>query len=294
MVDLALEDINVLDFSQGISGPYCTKLFSDLGARIIKVERPDGGDITRSMGPFPEDNPHIEKSGTFLALNSNKFGITLNLRAEAARKIALQLIEWADIIVESFRPGVMERFSLDWPQVRHLKPQLVYTSISNFGQFGPYRDYRASEIIAYAMGGEMYSTGLDGLEPLKLGGTVSLFQSGSIAAIATLGALFASRDQNIGQQVDISIMETLIANQDRRAPGLLAYQYTGEIATRIPPGSTAYPMGIYECKDGYFELMAGLVRFQGAVHMLGDPDWLQDPKWHTPTSQSDPVLKEEF
>ena len=140
----------------------------------------------------------------------------------------------------------------------------------------------------------MYSTGLDGLEPLKLGGTVSLFQAGSIAAIATLGALFVSRDQNVGQQVDISIMEALIANQDRRAPGLLAYQYTGEVTTRLPHGSTAYPMGIYQCKDGYFELMAGLVRFQGAVRMLGNPDWLQDPKWHTTTAQSDPDLKEEF
>jgi len=294
MVDLALEGINVLDFSQGISGPYCTKLMSDLGARIIKVERPDGGDVSRRMGPFLEDNPHLEKSGSFLALNSNKLGITLNLRTETARKIARQLIVWSDIIVESFPPGVMESFSLDWVHAQQLKPELVYTSISNFGQSGPYRNYRSSEIIAYAMGGEMYSTGLEGLEPLKLGGTVSLFQAGSIAAIATLGALFVSRDQNVGQQVDISIMEALIANQDRRAPGLLAYQYTGEVTTRLPHGSTAYPMGIYQCKDGYFELMAGLVRFQGAVRMLGNPDWLKDPKWHTATAQSDPDLKEEF
>ena len=294
MADLALEDVKLLDFTQGITGPYCTKQMSDLGADVIKVERPDGGDLARRLGPFPEDEPHHEKSGLFLALNTNKRGITLSLKSEAGRKVARQLLEWADVVVVGFRPGAMESAGLDWPRVREIKPEIVYTSISNFGQTGPYRDYLTSEIILYAMGGEMYSTGLDFREPIKLGGTVSLFQAGSIAAMATLGALYAAREQGIGQQVDVSLMEALMANQDRRAPGLVAYQYTGEVTSRLPLGAMAYPRGIYPCKDGHFEFMAGLVRFPGAVGMMGNPDWLQDPKWYTPTAQSDPELKEEF
>ncbi|GBD11389.1 Succinyl-CoA:(R)-benzylsuccinate CoA-transferase subunit BbsE [bacterium HR23] len=294
MPDMALSDLKVLDFTQAIAGPYCTKLLADFGADVIKVERPDGGDPSRRWGPFPNDDPHPEKSGLFLLLNTNKRSITLNLKTEAGKKIARQLVEWADIVVESFRPGTMAKFGLDYPTLHALKPTLVYTSISNFGQTGPYRDYLASEIIIYGMGGELYSTGLDFREPVKMYGTVCQFLAGNIAAVATMGAVFVARLQSIGQQVDISLMETQLGNQDRRMPALVAYQYTGEVSGRIPLGQAGYPIGIYPCKDGYFEIMSGLGRFRQAAEMLGNPDWLQDPKWYTPTAQQDPALKEEF
>ncbi|MBI4234308.1 MAG: CoA transferase [Chloroflexi bacterium] len=294
MPDLALADVKVLDFTHYVSGPYCTKLLADYGADVIKVERWDGGDPSRRLGPFPSDEPHYERSGLFLVLNTNKRGITLNLKTEAGKKLARQLVDWADLVVESYRPGTMAGFGLDYPSLTARKPGLVYTSLSNFGQTGPYREYLTSEIVVYAMGGEMYSTGLDFREPVKLGGDVSLFQAGSIAAVATIGALLLARSAGVGQQVDVSLMETQLASQDRRMPALVAFQYTGEVSTRTPLGANGYPIGIYPCRDGYFEFMGGLGRFRNTVAMLGNPPWLQDPRWYAPAAQMDEALKAEF
>ncbi len=294
MLDQALCDIKVLDFSHYIAGPYGTKLLADYGGDVVKVERPGIGDPARRMGPFPGDAPHHEKSGLFLHLNTNKRSITLNLKSPAGRQIAVDLARTADVVVESFRPGTMAGFGLDYPALAGINPRLVMTSVSNFGQTGPYRDYKGSEIVLYGMGGEMYSTGLEDREPIKLGGTVSLYQAGAMAAVATMGALLAARRDDTGQQVDISIMETQVSSQDRRAAALVGYQYTGELAPRLPLGRGGYPFGIYPCYDGYFEWFGGFIYFPRVVKMLGKPDFLRDPKWTAPTAQSDPELIEEF
>ncbi len=197
----ALSDIRVLDFTQYIAGPYCAKLLADYGAEVVKVERPGTGDGARCIGPFPNDTPHPEKSGTFLHLNTNKRSITLDLKTDEGRRIALDLAARSDAVVESFRPGTMEGFGLSYEALSTVNPSLVMTSISNFGQTGPYRDRRGSELIFYGMGGELYSTGVSEKEPLKLGGTVGLYQAGTIAAYATLGAIFTARDNGAGQHV---------------------------------------------------------------------------------------------
>ena len=294
MPDQALSDIKVLDFTHYIAGPYCTKLLADYGADVIKIERPDVGDATRRMGPFPGDVPHPEKSGLFLHLNTNKRSLTLDLKTEAARKIAIDLAGEADIVVESFRPGTMVNFGLDYDSLASIDSKLVMTSVSNFGQTGPYRDYKGSEIIFYGMGGEMHSTGLEDREPIKLGGTVGLYQAGAIAAVATMGALFGANSCDTGQHVDISIMETQVSSQDRRAAALVGYQYTGEVAPRLPLTRGGYPLGIYPCRDGYFDWFGGFIYFPRVVKMLGEPEFLKDPKWNAPTAQSDPKLVEEF
>ena len=197
-------------------------------------------------------------------------------------------------MVESFHPGTMARFGLDYDSLRSINPALVMTSISNFGQTGPYRDYRGSEIIFYGMGGEMYSTGLEDREPIKMGGTVVLYQAGATAAVATMGALFGARAQGVGQHVDVSVMETQVGSIDRRMSLLLAYQYTGEVSRRFPGVRAGYPNGIYLTEDGYVEVTGGLQRFRGAVQMLGEPETFEDPKWYTPEAQADPELREEF
>ena len=294
MSELALSDVKVLDFTHYISGPYCTKLLADYGADVVKVERPGSGDGARRLGPFPKDLPHPEKSGLFLQLNTNKRGITLNLKTEAARGIVHRLVKEADIVVESYRPGTMARFGLGYEELRAIKPSLVMTSVSNFGQTGPYRDYLGSEIIFFGMGGEMCATGLEDREPIKLGGNVGLYQAGVIAAVATMGAFFASRYQGIGQHVDVSVMETQLGSQDRRTSALVGHQYTGEISHRLPLGVAGYPIGIYPCLDGYFELLGGMVYFPRVVRMMGEPEFLKEPKWYTPEAQTDPELKEEF
>ena len=138
MPEQALSDVKVLDLTWYIAGPYCTKLLADYGADVIKVERPGAGDPARSMGPFLGDDPHPEKSGLFLHLNTNKRGITLNLKSQACKRIFKELVKDVDILVESFSPRVMPSLGLGYEELEKLNPRLVMTSISNFGQTGPY------------------------------------------------------------------------------------------------------------------------------------------------------------
>ena len=291
MAQMALSDITVLDFTHWIAGPYCSKLLADYGADVVKVERPGIGDAARAMGPFPNDEPHPEKSGTFLHLNTNKRSITLDLKTDGGRRAALALAARADAAIESFRPGTMERFGLGFDALSAANPALVMTSISNFGQTGPYRDWRGSEIIFYGMGGELYSTGVREREPVKLGGTVGLYQAGAVAAYATLGAIFAARDEGAGQRVDVSLMETQAGSIDRRMSMLLAYQYNGDISGRVPMGSASgsggYPSGTYPCADGYFQMTGGNNYFDRARDMLGNPPELAGDEWLTPEAQMD-------
>ncbi len=294
MAEGALSDVKVLDFTHVIAGPYCTKLMADYGADVVKVERPDGGDGTRRLGPYPGDEPHHERSGLFLHLNTNKRGVSLDLKTSAGNRIARRMAAETDVVVESFRPGVMASLGLDYATLSADNPALVYTSISNFGQTGPYRDFNASEIVLYGMGGEMYSSGLEDREPIKLGGTMVQYQAGAAAAVATMGALFAAQASGQGQHVDVSIMETQVGSIDRRMSTLIAYQYTGEISKRIPFGVMGYPIGVYPCADGYVELTGGIVYFDRVIEMLGRPAMFDDPKWHAPEAQTDPDLREEF
>lgn len=292
-METALADVRVLDFTHYTAGPYCTKLLADYGADVIKLE-PLQGEPARRLGPFPQDQPDPEKSGIFLHLNTNKRGIVLNLKHERGREIALRIAGQVDLVVESFRPGVMDSLGLGYESLKAVNPDVVLTSISNFGQTGPYRDYKGSEIIFYGLGGEMYSTGLPDREPVKLGGKVGLYQAGTIAAVATMGAFFAARYQGIGQHVDVSIMETQAGSQDRRMPALVGYAYAGVLTKRTVPGTTHYPQGVYPCADGYYDFASPVGRFQSFRAMLGYPEFMEDPRWHGPNGPTDPELREEF
>lgn len=294
MTDKALSGITILDFTEGISGPYATKLLADYGATVIKIERPGIGDIARRMGPFHEDAPHLEKSGMFLFLNTNKRSLTVNLQTNAGANIVRTLLKTADAIVESYKPGTMEKLGLGYEDVRAINPKLSYISISNFGQTGPYKDYDLSEIVLYAMGGEMYSTGLEDESPLMLGPNMSLFQGGAVAATASLGAIYGAELEGEGQHVDVSLMECLAGSIDRRMATTLAYEYTGEITERKALSTVGYPLGVYPCADGYFELVGGILRWNQVVQMLGSPPELLDPKWSAPEAMQDPELKAEF
>src|SRR4030043_1673381 len=179
MLEQALSGVKIIDLTWYISGPYCAKLLADYGAEVIKVEKAGEGDPARRMGPFFKDDPHPEKSGLFLHLNTNKQGITLNLKTATGKKILKELVKDADILVENFRPHVMPGLGLDYETLKKVNPRLVMVSISSFGQTGPYREFKAAEIVEYAMGGEMYSTGIAGREPLKLGGNVGRNQGGT-------------------------------------------------------------------------------------------------------------------
>ena len=284
MFDQALSDVKVVDLTWHIAGPYCTKLLADYGAEVIKVERPAQGDPARSMGPFFQDDPHPEKSGLFLHLNTNKKGITLNLGAATGKKILKELIREADILVESFSPRVMPSLGLDYETLKDINPKLVMTSVSNFGQTGPYRDFKASEIVEYAMGGEMYSTGIDSREPLKLGGNVGQYQAGTVASVATMGALFSAGSQEVGQHVDVSIMETQAGSTDRRAIYLLGYACAGVITTRWPPPREAVrmiilPQGVYPCADGFINTLSLPQWWPRYLEAMGMPELKDEPRF---------------
>ena len=284
MLEQALSGVKVLDLTWQIAGPYCTKLLADYGADVIKVERPGKGDPTRAMGPFFKDDPNPEKSGLFLHLNTNKKGITLNLKSATGKKIFKQLIADSDILVESFSPHVMPSLGLDYQTLEKLNPRLVMISISSFGQTGPYRDFKASEIVEYAMGGEMCSTGIAGREPLKLGGNVIQYQAGTVAAVATMGALYAAEGQGIGQHVDISIMETQAGSADRRIMYILGYIMAGVITTRWPPPREAVrmlimPQGIYPCEDGFVNTLSLPQWWSRYIEALGMPELKDDPRF---------------
>ena len=295
----ALAGLKVLDFTHYVAGPYCAKLLADYGADVIKVEAPRG-DGARRIGPFPGDAPHPEQSGLFLHLNTNKRGVVIDLKRDGAAGLVCSLASWADVVVENFRPGTADRLGVGYEQLSAVNPRLIYTSISNFGQTGPYRDYRGSEIVFYGMGGEMHSTGLADREPLKLGGNVGLYQAGAVAAVATMGAILAGSfapdgDDAPGQHIDVSILETQLGSVDRRQSALLAHQYTGRLSQRPPSGgSGGYPNAVYPTADGYLQINGSRMYWPRAVAMLGNPPELNTERWRDPASQGDPAMQEEF
>ncbi|MSQ40610.1 MAG: CoA transferase [Dehalococcoidia bacterium] len=290
-----LSDLRVIDLTHGIAGPYCTKLLADFGADVIKVERPGTGDWSRSLGPFPGDVPHPEKSGLFLHLNTNKRSVALDLKTRQGVEVVKELIRDADVLAESFRPGVMERLGLGYEVLSKINPNLVMTSLSNFGQTGPYRDYLASELVLFAMGGRMSNTGLLDRYPLKLGGNHVQYQAGNVAAMASLFAWFQRLNQGAGgQQVDVSIFETQMGSINGRMADLIQYQYCGERGQRLGEMRGGYPSGYYPTQDGYANLGGGGINWPKTVAMLGMPELLKDPRFAPPAGQQSMEGKEEF
>ena len=290
-----LEGVKVLDLTQYVAGPFSTKLLADFGADIIKIERPPAGDPARTFAPFYQDDPHPDKSGLFLHLNTNKRSITLNLKSSSGVKIFKELVQWADILVESFAPRIMPSLGLDYDTLEQINSSLVMTSISNFGQTGPYRDLKSEDIIAYAMGGMMHATGNIDREPAKLGLNVVLYQAGAVGALATVVALFGAELRGTGEHVDVSIMDTQMGNQDRRAIALVTYQYTGEVLWNRRGFGGSMGSGIFPTADGYINLTAiGGRGVPLVANMIEQPELMQDPRFGDTVERTKPENAEAF
>jgi crotonobetainyl-CoA:carnitine CoA-transferase CaiB-like acyl-CoA transferase len=267
MSNQTLSDLKVLDLTINIAGPFCTKLFADFGADVIKIERPVVGDMTRSIGPFLGDDPHPDKSLLFSNLNLNKKSITLDLKKDSDKKAMKELVGDADILIESFSPGVMERLGLDYNTLKKINPKLIMTSISNFGQSGPYRDFKMSELVLSGIGADMYSSGNPGRHPLKLGGNCLQYQAGHMAAAATLAAYWYRLNHGLGQYLDISMQEVLASDTNHKTTNLLSFAYSGMALTalvlgRVDPRGEAVaitPTGVFPCKDGLVRVQGGLI-----------------------------------
>jgi len=271
-----LEDLVVVDLTRALAGPYCTLMLADMGARVIKVEAPDGGDDTRGWGP-----PFIHGESTyFLAINRNKESLTLNLKHAAGRQVLWRLLDRADVLVENFRPGVMERLGFGYEAVQAAHPRLVYASVSGFGQDGPYRERVAYDLILQGMGGLMGTTGEEGGPPVKVGVAVTDIAAGMFAAYGIMVALHARARTGRGQRVDASMLDSQVAWMTYQAGYYFA---TGQNPRRL---GTAHPSLVpyqaFRVKDGYVNVAVGSeaiwARFTAAI---GAPHLAADPRFRT-------------
>jgi crotonobetainyl-CoA:carnitine CoA-transferase CaiB-like acyl-CoA transferase len=221
--------------------------------------------------------------------------VVLDLATDAGRNALGRLAAGADIVVESFAPGTIDRLGIGWSWLQGVNPRAPLVSISNFGQDGPYRDYRLSELTLYGFAGEMYSMGLIEREPVKMAGTAALFESGSAVLVAAMAALTAARRFGTAQRVDISLAETHFGGVDRRHATAIGFQYSHRKTGRSSAAAVGgMPNGIYPCADGYVEFAAAGVRPDRILDMLGYPEWALDPKFQDPLVATKPDLVEEW
>jgi len=288
---MPLDGVRVIDLTWYNAGPFCTRLLGDYGADVIKVE-PPGGDPARTLPPFFKDEPGLERSGLFLFLNTNKRSVVLDLKSQEGRDRLQGLVRDADALVENFSPGTMERLGLGYETLRGLNPKLVMTSISNFGQDGPYRDWQGTDLTLYGMGGPMYASGEQAHEPLKVAGRQTSFYTGIVAALATTMALRAAEDSGEGEHVDVSIFETGTHSIDLRLARLMTYQFTGRYSGR-PPLASNIGGGVVPCADGWYMLGAGPTRLDAIVRMIGKPELLDMPEYATLAARVQPGRAEE-
>lgn len=283
MAEGALDGIRVLEIGTFISAPYCGKLFADYGADVVKIEPPGAGDPARRAGPFPGDEPHPERSGLFLHCNTNKRGLTLDLTTTTGQHLFRRLAENADVIIENFAPGTLASYGLSYDELRALNPALVLTSITPFGQTGPYANLPGGELIEFALSTRMAVHGDEGREPLRYGPDIGQFQGGITAAAATIAALWGAKEQGEGTHIDISMVEAMMGNVDSR---LVMHLYDGSLTPRAAATPGGYPMGAYPCADGFIIFASmGDRFFRRICRAIGRPDLLDDPRWADPLAR---------
>ena len=275
MKNQALHGIRVLDLSRVLAGPYCTMVLGDLGADVIKVEPPDG-DETRAWGP-----PFAAgESAYYLCVNRNKRGMTVNLKTDEGRTILRELALQSDVLVENFRPGTLARYGLDYEALRSDHPQLVYCSISGFGQTGPLRDRPGYDFMIQAMGGIMSVTGDPAGEPMKVGVAAADLFAGQNAVIAILAALQARERTGAGQYIDIALFDSQLGWLANIASNFLI---SGNLPERYGNGHpNIVPYQVFEASDGWFALAVGNDKqFARLCELIGQPGWGNDERFAT-------------
>ena len=273
---LPLDGMVVLDLTQIMAGPVCTMLLADMGADVIKIERPGSGDDSRRMGP-----PFIKGwSAGFLALNRNKRSLALDLQQERGREVFRRLLDRADVVVENFRPGVMERFGLDYEALRLLKPKLVYCTISGFGSTGPYRSRGGFDLVAQGMSGLMSVTGFPGSPPAKVGVPITDISAGNLAAYGILCAYIHALKSGQGQMVDGSLLEAGIAYTIWESS-----VYFADAEIPGPLGSAhrvSAPYQALRTSDGHINIGAATQStWEQFCRAIGQPELIEDPRFPT-------------
>lgn len=276
---LALDKIRVIDFSRVLAGPFCTMMLADLGAEVIKIERPQKGDDSRAYGPFVHD-----ESLYFMSVNRGKKSLTLNLKNKEALDFLLRLIDTADVVVENFKPGVMDKLGLSYEALSARNPRLIYCSCSGYGHSGPFQNKPAYDLIIQGITGMMSITGPDPDHPYKVGMSIADVDTGVFACVGVLAALFQRERTGHGQFVDIAMFDVLMAILENAAT---RYLYTG-----VPPQAignhhaTICPFATIRAKDGFFNIAAGNdTLFVKLAHALQAPELATDPRFQTNDSR---------
>lgn len=272
-----LAGLRVLEVGTFVSAPYAGRLFAGYGAEVIKVE-PPGGDLARHHGPFKDGKPHHETSALFLYLNTGKKSVELDLHTPAGHDAFLRLAANADVVLENFRPSDARALGLGYEQLRAANPRLTLVSITAFGQQGPYADYHANNMIALAMGGQMYITGTQDGGPLKNGGYQADYQAGLNAfSAASLAVLSAERDGE-GQHVDVSMQHCMAPILEAGIPN---YSYLGMWMPLRRGNHMASFIGIYPCQDGHLGVHVMPRNWKPFVECIDRQDLFEDPRFVT-------------
>ena len=281
-----LSDLRVLDLSRSLSGSYCAGRLAACGADVVQVEAPGVGNSLRRLGPFLSDMPGRERSGLHGHVNCGKRSVTLDISTAAGRRMLTALAASADVVVEDLGPGGLESLGLDYDRLSRVNSRLVMTSVSNFGRSGPYRDYKASELVLSGLSGPMYINGALDRHPVKSGGRIVQFQSGLMAALLTLLATRMRDRSGLGRHVDLSTMETHGGTADRWVPVLLHYAYTGAIASRAE-GIVLAGAGIVPTMDGYVNTLnpSSPSRLRKILQMIGKPEVMDSDDFPDPVSR---------
>jgi crotonobetainyl-CoA:carnitine CoA-transferase CaiB-like acyl-CoA transferase len=269
--------VRVLDLSRMLAGPYGSMLLADMGAEVIKVEDPDGGDPMRAMGPpFLPDG----ESAYFLAINRNKQSIAIDLTRDEGRAVFLDLVRAADVVWENFRPGIMEKLGCDYARLAAANPRVIMCSISAYGQDGPYREWPAFDLALQAMGGAMSITGEPGGSPMRMGLPMGDLAGGMFGAYAVAGALFQRERTGQGAHIDLSLLDCQVS--------LLTYlaQYFFTDGQVPEPQGTAHasvvPYQALATRDGHLIVAVFAEKFWGGFcRAAGRPDWERDPRFAT-------------
>ncbi len=271
----SLECLRVLDLSRVLAGPYCAMVLADLGADVIKVELPGTGDDARAYGPFIKG-----ESAYYMSINRNKRGITLNLKHPEGRALFLRLARWADVVIENYRPGTMDRLGLGYADLEKENPRLIYAAVSGFGATGPYRHRPAYDIIAQGMGGLMSITGHPGGPPTRVGASVGDITAGLYTAVGILAAVVERERSGRGQFIDVSMMDCQVSILENAISRYLA---TGQVPRPLGnhhPSIT--PFSTFKTADGYIIIAAGNNEVFGRLcGVLGVPGLATDPRFST-------------
>ncbi len=267
----------MLELGTFVSAPFCGKLFAGYGAEVIKVE-PTGGDIARAHGPFKDGIPHPETSALFLYLNTGKRSVELDLRRPAGRDAFLGLAAKCDVLVENFRPADLRALGITYAALRAVNPRLTLVSITPFGQDGPYADYRANNLTAFAMGGQMHMTGAQDGGPLKNGGYQADYQGGLNGFSAAMLAVLAAERDGEGQHVDVSVQHCMAPILEASIP---YYSYMGRWAGIRRGNHMSSFIGIYPCSNGHLGVHVMPRNWKPFTDCIGRPDLFDDPRFVT-------------